>query len=288
MQLEVFAPNHPSGGTVCGGGVEPSGGPAKAGAERWSSRANILGVGVSALNMEAALATFDRWIASDARRYVCVADVHSIMQGQWQPSQRAILNNAGMVTPDGMPLVWLCRAEFGPSVGRVYGPDLLIAACQHSIGRGLQHFFYGGGPGVAEKLAGALQQRFPGLEVCGSYSPPFRPLSAGEEDDVAAMINAAKPHFLWVGLSTPKQEQWMAKMRDRLDPPVLIGIGAAFDFHAGAKPQAPRFVQRSGLEWLFRLVTEPRRLWPRYRRVIPGFIGRIILQKTGLVRFEME
>ncbi len=287
MSLEDFAFSRPDGGAEHRDDKPPRI-PPSAGAERWPRRANILGVGVSALNMDAALETFDFWIASNARQYVCVADVHSIMQGQWQASHRAILNNSGMVTPDGMPLVWLCQAEFGPSVGRVYGPDLLIAACQHSIGGGLRHFFYGGGPGVAEKLASALQQRIPGLEVCGSYSPPFRPLSSDEESEVAAMINAAKPHFLWVGLSTPKQEQWMAIMRDRLESPVLIGIGAAFDFHAGAKPQAPRYIQRSGFEWLFRLITEPRRLWPRYRKVIPGFIGRIILQKTGLARFEME
>ncbi|WP_026608528.1 WecB/TagA/CpsF family glycosyltransferase [Methylocapsa acidiphila] len=257
-------------------------------AEAWPHRANILGVGVSALNMGSALGTFDRWIASGARHYVCVADVHSIMQGQWRAGQRDILNKAGMVTPDGMPLVWLCRAEFGASVNRVYGPDLLMAVCEHSIGRGYKHFFYGGGEGVAEKLGEILQRSFPGLEVCGSYCPPFRPLSVEEEDEVAARINAADPHFIWVGLSTPKQEQWMARMRDRLNAPALIGIGAAFDFHSGAKPQAPLFVQRSGLEWLFRLVTEPRRLWPRYRKVIPGFIGRIILQKTGLVRFDLN
>ena len=167
--------------------------------------------------MELALATFDRWIAAGARHYVCVADVHSVMQGQWQPRQRAILNQAGMVTPDGMPLVWLCRAAFDSTVSRVYGPDLLIASCRHSIGRGYRHFFYGGGQGLAEKLGDILQKRFPGLEVSGSYSPPFGPLSPREEDEVVAMINAQKPHFVWVGLSTPKQEQWMAKFRDRLE-----------------------------------------------------------------------
>ena len=263
MHSEVSAPNCDGGSDARNGGVEPP--PASADTERWPHRANVLGIGVSALNIELALATFDRWIAAGVRHYVCVADVHSIMQGQWQSSQRAILNQAGMVTPDGMPLTWLCRAAFGPWVGRVYGPDLLIAACEHSVGRGYRHFFYGGGPGVAEKLGEILQRRFPGMDVSGSSSPPFRSLSSGEEDEVVAMINANNPHFVWVGLSTPKQEQWMAKMRDRLYPPLLIGIGAAFDFHAGTKPQAPPFVQRSGFEWLFRLFTEPRRLWPRYR-----------------------
>jgi N-acetylglucosaminyldiphosphoundecaprenol N-acetyl-beta-D-mannosaminyltransferase len=288
MQSEIFPSKDAVGSEAQNGGLEPPLVLAPDETKPWFCRANVLGIGVSALNMELALATFDRWIAAGARHYVCVADVHSIMQGRWQPSQRAILNNAGMVTPDGMPLVWLCRAAFGPSVSRVYGPDLLIAACKHSIGRGYRHFFYGGDHGVGEKLGDILQKRFPGLEVSGSYAPPFRPLSPSEEDEVVAMINANKPHFVWVGLSTPKQEHWMAKMRDRLDPPLLVGIGAAFDFHAGTKPQAPHFVQRSGFEWLFRLMTEPRRLWPRYRKVIPGFIARIVLQKTGLVRFDLE
>ena len=143
-------------------------------------------------------------------------------------------------------------------VERVYGPDLLLACCQRSVSTGYRHFFYGGGTGVAERLIERLQSRFPGLQVVGSYSPPFRALSPEEDAEVIRRINAAKPDMVWVGLSTPKQERWMSEHRDRLTAPVLVGVGAAFDFHAGLKRQAPRWMQRSGLEWLFRLLTEPR------------------------------
>jgi N-acetylglucosaminyldiphosphoundecaprenol N-acetyl-beta-D-mannosaminyltransferase len=210
------------------------------------------------------------------------------MQSQWSDQFRAIHNGAGMVTPDGMPLVMLARRERGALVDRVYGPDLLMAACEHSAARGYRHFFYGGNDGIAEQLAAKLQARFPGLQIAGTYCPPFRPTTAEEDAEIVAMLNAARPDFIWVGLSTPKQEHWMAKFRPKLDAAVLLGIGAAFDFHSGNKPQAPRFIQRSGFEWLFRLASEPKRLWPRYRRVIPGFLYRLALQKTGLRKFPIE
>jgi len=254
---------------------------------RWADRVNILGVGVSATTIPAALGQFDRWIRAEARQYVCVADVHAIMQSQWSEDFRAIHNGAGMVTPDGMPLVFLARRSGTAEVDRVYGPDLLMATCGHSVPRGYRHFFYGGAPGVADELARRLQARFPGLVVAGTYSPPFRATTAEEDDEIAAMLNAAQPDFVWVGLSTPKQEYWMAKFRPRLDAAILLGIGAAFDFHSGSKPQAPRFIQRSGFEWLFRLMTEPKRLWPRYRRVIPAFIYLALKQKLGLAKFPL-
>lgn len=254
----------------------------------WPIRVNILGVGVSVLTIPKALAQFDAWIAGGARQYVCVPDVHAIMQCQWDPEFRKIYNGAGMATPDGMPLVVLAkRSGLGP-VSRVYGPDLLIAACTHSVPRGYRHFFFGAGPGVADQLAERLKARNPGLEVCGTWTPPFRQTTEAEDAEIVAMINAARPDFVWVGLSTPKQEHWMRKFRSRLDAPILLGVGAAFDFHAGTKPQAPFLIQRSGFEWLFRLLSEPKRLWPRYRRVIPGFIYRLFLQKSGLAKFPIE
>jgi N-acetylglucosaminyldiphosphoundecaprenol N-acetyl-beta-D-mannosaminyltransferase len=192
-----------------------------------------------------------------------------------------------MVTPDGMPIVWLCRLAGRPHVARVYGPDLLVATCAHSIDRGYRHFFYGGAPGVADVLAAKMREHFPGLAIAGTHSPPFRPLTEAEAIDTAARINDTSPDFVWVGLSTPTQERWMADFRGRLRASVLIGIGAAFDFHSGAKQQAPVWVQRSGFEWLFRLGTEPRRLWPRYRRVIPQFLYYLTLQKLGLRRFPL-
>jgi N-acetylglucosaminyldiphosphoundecaprenol N-acetyl-beta-D-mannosaminyltransferase len=208
------------------------------------------------------------------------------MQSRWDPTFRRIHNKAGMVTPDGMPLVWLCRAA-GRDVSRVYGPDLLLAAGAHSVAKGYRHFFYGGAPGIADTLAALLRQKFPGLTVVGTHSPPFRDLAEAEARDVAALINRASPDIVWVGLSTPKQERWMAAFRARLDAPILIGIGAAFDFHSGSKPQAPYWIQRSGFEWLFRVATEPARLWPRYRRVVPGFLWHLALQKAGLRRYDL-
>jgi N-acetylglucosaminyldiphosphoundecaprenol N-acetyl-beta-D-mannosaminyltransferase len=249
---------------------------------------NILGVGVSAITMPRALEQFDAWIRNGARQYVCVADVHAIMQSQWCDDFRRIHNGAGMVTPDGMPLVFLARLERGAAVDRVYGPDLLMETCAHSVSRGYRHFFFGGGPGVADALAARLKKRFPGLQVSGTHMPLFRPTTPDEDDEIVRRINAARPDFVWVGLSTPKQEYWMAKFRPRLEAPVLVGVGAAFDFHSGTKPQAPRLIQRSGFEWLFRLASEPRRLWPRYRRVVPGFLYRLLLQKLGVLKMSLD
>jgi N-acetylglucosaminyldiphosphoundecaprenol N-acetyl-beta-D-mannosaminyltransferase len=253
----------------------------------WPDRVNVLGVGVSALSIALAVDRFDAWIAAGAREYVCVADVHAVMQSRWDASFRAIHNGAGMVTPDGMPLVWLCRRARGDAVSRVYGPDLLLAVCARSAARGTRHFFYGGAPGIAATLADKLRRRFPGLAVVGTHAPPFRDLRAEEVAETAALINAARPDIVWVGLSTPKQERWMAGFRPLLAAPILVGIGAAFDFHAGAKQQAPRWLQRSGFEWLFRLAMEPRRLWPRYRKVVPAFLWYLALQKLGLRRFPL-
>ena len=255
---------------------------------RWPDRVNVLGVGVSALSIPLALGQFDAWIAAGAREYVCVADVHAIMQSRWNDGFRAIHNAAGIVTPDGMPLVWLCRLTGRRTVSRVYGPDLLLATCAHSVGRTYRQFFYGGAPGIAATLADRLGARFPGLAIAGTHTPPFRDLSADEIAATAALINAARPDIVWVGLSTPKQERWMAAFRPLLAAPILIGIGAAFDFHSGAKRQAPLWIQRSGFEWLFRVATEPRRLWPRYRKVLPAFLWYLALQKLRLKRFPLS
>jgi N-acetylglucosaminyldiphosphoundecaprenol N-acetyl-beta-D-mannosaminyltransferase len=221
-------------------------------------------VGVSAIDMTQALATIEGWIARGERHYVCVTGVHGVMESRRDSELQRIHHDAGLVTPDGMPLVWLARRAGFHHVDRVYGPDLLLACCEISVRRGYRHFFYGGGPGVPELLAERLSRRFPGLCVAGTYSPPFRPLQPQEDEDVVQRLNASGADIVWVGLSTPKQERWMHEHRGRLGAAVLIGVGAAFDFHAGLKRQAPRWMQRSGLEWLFRLAHEPRRLWRRY------------------------
>jgi len=251
-------------------------------------RVNILGVGVSAVNLETALATIEDWIARREPHYVCVTGVHGVMESQRDPEVRRIHNASGLTTPDGMPLVWLSWLNGHREVDRVYGPDLMLALCERSVAKGYRHFFYGGAEGVPERLAANLQDRFPGLQVVGTCSPPFRPLTPEEDIQVIQMINQADPDIVWVGLSTPKQERWMAAHVGRLTAPVLIGVGAAFDFHAGLKKQAPRWMQRSGLEWLFRLLTEPRRLWRRYLVNNPLFVLLIAAQMLGLREYSLD
>lgn len=251
------------------------------------NRTNVLGVGVSAINIPMALEVLDEWIDKHERHYVTVTGVHGIIESQHDEALRRIHNEAGMVTPDGMPLVWLSRRAGYQHVSRVYGPDLMLAVCEHSLKKNYRHYLYGGNEGVPELLAQKLQERFPGLSFAGMVSPPFRKMTPEEDAALVAEINALKPDILWVGLSTPKQERWMAEHVSRLDVPVLIGVGAAFDFHAGLKKQAPRWMQRSGLEWLFRLMTEPKRLWKRYLYNNPQFIWLVMLQQLGLRRYNI-
>jgi N-acetylglucosaminyldiphosphoundecaprenol N-acetyl-beta-D-mannosaminyltransferase len=231
--------------------------------------------------MATTIRTIEVWIARQECHYVCVTGVHGVMESWRDENLRHIHNTAGLVTPDGMPLVWLSRLMGFREVERVYGPVLMLMVCGRSAQQGHRHFFYGGAPGVVEKLASRLQLRFPGLQVAGVYSPPFRALSPEEDEAVVERINAATPDVVWVGMSTPKQERWMSEHRGRLHAPVLIGVGAAFDFHAGLKRQAPRWIQQSGLEWLFRLVMEPRRLWRRYLINNPWFLWLVLLQALG-------
>jgi N-acetylglucosaminyldiphosphoundecaprenol N-acetyl-beta-D-mannosaminyltransferase len=249
------------------------------------ARVDVLGVGISAIDMEQAVATLEAWIAAGERHYVCVTGVHGVMESHRDPELRAIHNAAGMVTPDGMPLVALCRRLGHPLTQRVYGPDLLLAGCARSLALGWRHYFYGGADGVADLLARRLSERFPGLIVAGTCSPPFREVTTSEDEATVARINATHPDIVWVGLSTPKQERWMAAHVGRVEAAALIGVGAAFDFHAGRKRQAPRWMMGIGLEWLFRLVNEPRRLWRRYLLNNPAFVvlvGRQLLSRRRL------
>jgi N-acetylglucosaminyldiphosphoundecaprenol N-acetyl-beta-D-mannosaminyltransferase len=238
-------------------------------------RVDVLGVPVSAITMTQAIQAIHTWIDQRECHYVCVTGVHGVMESARDESLRLIHERAGLVTPDGMPLVWLSRHAGYSQVERVYGPDLMLAACEASTRHGWRHFFYGGGPGIADHMAVRLQARFPGLQVVGVYSPPFQPMTAAEDEALVQRINATRPDIVWVGLGTPKQERWMAAHVGRLSAPVLVGVGAAFDFHAGVKRQAPRWMQRSGLEWSFRLATEPRRLARRYLVNNPQFVWRI-------------
>ncbi|HEX6536113.1 MAG TPA: WecB/TagA/CpsF family glycosyltransferase [Gemmatimonadaceae bacterium] len=260
--------------------------PGRAPGDEAVPRVNVLGVGVSALTMPRTVEIIHDWIVRGEHRYVCVCGVHGVMESQRDAELRRIHEAAGLVTPDGMPLVWLSRLHGHRHVERVYGPDLMLALCARSVARGYRHYFYGGADGVAERLAGRLRRRFPGLNVVGTATPPFRPLGEAEDAETVRRINDARPDIVWVGLSTPKQERWMAAHVDRLSAHALIGVGAAFDFHAGLKRQAPRWMQRSGLEWLFRLLTEPRRLWRRYLINNPLFVWDVILQAAGAKRYD--
>ena len=251
-------------------------------------RCSVLGVGVSAINLPMAVETIERWIERRQRQYVCVTGVHGVIESQRDEELKGIHNRAGMVTPDGMPLVWLNRIRGNGHVGRVYGPDLMLAVCRRAVWRGYRMFLYGGGDGVGALLEQRLRERFPGLQVVGRCCPPFRALSAAEESQIVDQINASGADIVWVGLSTPKQERWMARNRDRLSAAVLIGVGAAFDFHAGLKRQAPRWMQRSGMEWLFRLICEPRRLAGRYLRNNPLFVAYLVMERLGLKDFRSE
>ncbi len=230
-------------------------------------RFRVLGVPVSAIHMGEALAhihLLTRQKGSRRAAYVCVRDVNGVIESQRDQRLMKIHEQAALVTPDGMPMVWLGKRAGFEHIERVYGPDLMLAVCAVSEERGYRHFLYGGGQGVAALLQRRLEARFSGLKVVGRETPPFRPLTQAERQATAAVIEASGADIVWVGLGSPKQEHWMAEMAPLLPGKVLIGVGAAFDFHAGLKRQAPRWIQRSGMEWAFRLATEPRRLWRRY------------------------
>jgi N-acetylglucosaminyldiphosphoundecaprenol N-acetyl-beta-D-mannosaminyltransferase len=250
------------------------------------ARCDVLGVGISPVNMTLAVEQIDAWIRSGERNYVCITGVHGVMESQSNPELKTIHNRAGMVTPDGMPMVWMNKLKGNGHVSRVYGPDLMLAVCEKGIGRGYKHYFYGGGEGVAELLAKRLTEKFPELKTVGTYCPPFRKLTPEEDEALVRQINEAGPDIIWVGLSTPKQEYWMSSHLNQVNAPVMIGVGAAFDFHAGLKSQAPKWMQRSGLEWFYRLCTEPRRLWKRYLRNNPLFVFYVLLQTLRLKSFR--
>ena len=208
----------------------------------------ILGVQVSAINMGLALSQIGTWVAERRARYVCVAPAHSIMECVNDPSLLPVFNEADLVTPDGMAVVWLLRLKGHREVRRVYGPDLLLAVCAYGLERGWRHHFLGSSPEILALMTKNLRARLPSLQIAGQTCPPFRPLSVQEDEDLIAKVNASRADILWVGLGSPRQEVWMHKMLGKINVPVMIGVGAAFDFLSGNKPQAPRWVQRIGME----------------------------------------
>jgi len=235
----------------------------------------ILNSKVSLIDYESALATFERWIKEKSNRYVCVANVHTVMMGSEDPAFQKMTNAADMVTPDGQPLRWVANLKGAKLKDRVYGPTLMEKTCER-FQEGYSHFFYGARPGVPEKLKEVFTLRFPKLDVVGPYSPPFRPLTLDEDKQIINRINRMNPDFLWVGLGAPKQEFWMAEHLGKVNARIMLGVGAAFDFHAGTVSQAPAWMQKRGLEWLYRLSHDPKRLWYRYLYYNPLFVLRVL------------
>lgn len=234
---------------------------------------DVLGVKISAVDLAKAEDVVAGMVTHREKGYVCVAPVATVMDCQDDPAYLRIINAADMVTPDGVPIAWLGRRAGHRAVARTYGPDLMERLCDHGRAAGWKHFFYGATPAICDKLEACLKARFPGLNVVGKVSPPYMPKAGRVTPDEAARINAAGADIIWVGLGAPKQDFWCALNRPALEAPVMIGIGAAFDFLSGMKLQAPRWVQCSGMEWLFRLCCEPGRLWRRYLIGNARFIG---------------
>ena len=251
-------------------------------------RVNVLGVGISVLNLSTACEVIADAVARKRKGYICITGVHGVTEAQDNQDFRQILNNAFLCTPDGMPMVWMGKLRGFREMGRVYGPDLMLELCRWSQQSLCKHFFFGGAPGVAEELSACLAARFPGLQIAGCYTPPFRPLNSIEELALEQMLRETKPDIMWVGLSTPKQEHFMARYLSRLNVTLMVGVGAAFDFHSGRVRQAPRWMQKSGLEWFYRLYQEPRRLWRRYLRNNPLFVARIFCQLSGIKHYRLE
>lgn len=260
--------------------------PSRAGS--WETRPfNVLGVRVDAVQIPKVVEEMEEWIARrEGCRYIAVTGMHGVTEAQHDRQFKEILESAGLVVPDGMPLVWIGRWHGFDMQRRVYGPELMATFCERTASKGYRHFFYGGAPGVAQDLASRFASRFSGVVVAGTYSPPFRALTREEDDGVVEAIESTHADIVWVGLSTPKQERWMFEHRDRLNVPVLVGVGAAFDFYTGRVAQAPEWMRENGFEWLFRLAREPRRLWRRYLVRGSEFAGLVILELLGLRKFR--
>jgi N-acetylglucosaminyldiphosphoundecaprenol N-acetyl-beta-D-mannosaminyltransferase len=212
------------------------------------------------------------------KKYFCVCPVSTIMECKKSGKVLMSVNSADLITPDGMAVVWLGRILGYKNIRRVYGPELMQNICDISVKKGYRHYFYGSSPNVVNKLKERLKEKYVGLIISGSFSPPFRQLTEEEDNRIVEEINHSNPDILWVGLGSPKQDLWMYEHRGRINAPVLIGVGAAFDFLAGTKPQAPRWIRNNGFEWLFRLVTEPKRLWHRYLINYPLFVYYVLVE----------
>lgn len=225
---------------------------------------NICNVPVSSVNIPQACEIIDSWINERKKVYICVAPASTIVDCQSDGEYKKVLDGADMITPDGMPVVWVAKCMGDKNIERTYGPDLMLALCDKGQKKGYKHYLYGGTESACSLLKSVLKRRFPDIDIKGHYAPPFRPAHTQEDKKIIDEINELNPDILWVGLGSPKQDYWMVEHREQLNVPIIIGVGAAFDFLAGIKKQAPLWMRRSGLEWAFRLCCEPKRLWRRY------------------------
>ena len=250
-------------------------------------RANVLGVGVSAYSMEEVLAIISSAIERHRKGYICATGVHGVMEAQRDANLRAVLNGCLLNVADGRPTVWIGWLQGLRDMCQVTGPNLMIRVCACSVRNGYRHFLYGGNVGVAERLKNCLVDRFPGLNIVGTYTPPFRPLSTVEEDELSQLVSRLKPDVFWVGLSTPKQERFVAEYLNKLDTTLMFAVGAAFDIHTGKIRESPEWVKVMGMQWFHRLYQEPRRLWKRYLLNNPRFLASAFLQCTGLRKYDL-
>ncbi len=250
-------------------------------------RANVLGVGIHAIDLPSAVSIIETAVREGTKGYVCLTGVHGVMEAQRDPRFREILNHALLAAPDGMPTVWVGRWQGNSEMRRVFGPDLMLDVCRHSARTGIRHFFYGGKPGVAEELAERLKSMFPDMTVVGTFTPPFRSLDPQEQLALQRQLETTMPDIIWVGLSTPKQEKFMADNFQQLPCKVMIGVGAAFDIHTARLKDAPTWIKDAGLQWAHRLYQEPGRLWKRYLVNNSVFLAALSLQLTGLRRYRL-
>ncbi|RXH54194.1 WecB/TagA/CpsF family glycosyltransferase [Granulicella sibirica] len=240
--------------------------------------ANVLGIPVDALDMESALARTQELLSTPGSHYICAAAVHGIVEAQRNPKLLAAYHGAALVLPDGMPLAWAGRSQGFAAMERVTGPDITIEVFRRPEFAGVTHFLYGGDQGVVEELRERLLQRFPSARIVGIYTPPFRDLNLDEERYMEDLLSTLKPDIVWVGIGCPKQELCMARYTRRWNARLMIGVGAAFDFHTGRLRDCAPWIKRAGLQWLHRLIQDPRRLWRRYLVTNCTFVYRMTLQ----------
>ena len=248
-------------------------------APRGPNEVEVLDVPLAAIDYQRTMDWMDAMVRDGRRGTICVATVHIVMRAREDHELRDAMLGSALIVPDGQPLVWAMKLLGRGLRSRVYGPELMARYCERAAKTGVRIYLYGGrNQGALVQLALNLRRRYPGLRIVGGYAPPYRELDREEEDALVAEINRSGADVVWVGIGQPKQEKWMMRMRERLEAPVLVGVGAAFDFHAGLVPQAPDWVQAAGLEWAYRLSREPRRLWRRYARYNPRFVLSFLRQ----------